>query len=425
MPTALRHTLKKALKHERELRAGIASAGAEGSSRRAENAQRLYLDSFDSKIVAACRAGKSFPLHLRPQPTSMVRAARETNVWRLCGERVMLRLEEKKTPGTYRLIYDFGVENRTRQHLVAECLKPRVALHPRQYASAGGGTHAAVKAVSEAIEAGSRYVAHADINNFYSSVSPEKLAGVLPLPKRLIETVVLAKAYRLWPGWVEDQESLHQEVNKLNTDLASHLEDLHLLHTSVTDEFPPDFDEALGGYLAEGRLGIPAGSPVSSVVAEALLAPVVEQISNCGVFAQYADDCMVLDTSKEGVELTLQTLRSALKSHPAGPFSVKEKAYKLGEPFDFLGFRLTPHSGHVVITPTKQNLLKFGRSFEWRRKQILRVQSEPQRDVLVKRLRVFVTAWSSAFSLWDGADTHRDEHLALVKELVKATECIT
>src|SRR5688572_11833688 len=134
-----RRRLAQAREHAKELLADIAEAG---SRRQAESAQRLYLDSKDAIKVAAQEARKSFPRFRRPPVSVIEEMVGKVNVWQPCSERVMLRRKEKKTPGTYRLTYDFGPQNRIRHHLVAACLKPRVKLHPRQYASKGnGGTH--------------------------------------------------------------------------------------------------------------------------------------------------------------------------------------------------------------------------------------------------------------------------------------------
>lgn len=171
------------MKHEKELLADIAEAG---SPRRAESAQRLYLQSKDAIRVAAHNARKSFPKSRRPSSSAIDEIVVKVNVWRPCAERVLLHIK-KKPGGATRTIHSFKMENRTRQHLVAAAMRPRLHVLPNQFAS-GGGTHAAITSVVASIEAGNRYVAELDIRDYYPSVKATHLREVLPIPKTIITT---------------------------------------------------------------------------------------------------------------------------------------------------------------------------------------------------------------------------------------------
>lgn len=185
-------------------------------------------------------------------------------------------------------------------------------------------------------------------------------------------------------------------------------------YTITDDYFPLELDEVLGGLVALGRLGIPQGSPVSSLICEALLTDAIEQAMKHGTLVQFADNIVILSECQAGVELTKKTLRTALASHPVGLPSVKEKTYQLGEPFDFLGYRLSPVSGTVVIEPSRSNLREFRNKFDWWRRRILKAQSDKQRCQLGELLRQYIWSWSSAFRFWPGATAHRDQHFALI-----------
>jgi hypothetical protein len=435
-PKSLKRRLAQAMKHEKELFADIAEAG---SPRQAESAQRLYVQSKDAIRVAAYKARKSFPKFRRPPVSVIDQMVGKVNVWRPCAERALLHIEEKPG-GARRTIHSFRMENRTRQHLVAAAMRPRLHLLPNQFAS-GGGTHAAIKSVVSAIEAGNRYVAELDISDYYPSVNAAHLREVLTIPKTIIDTTIMAAAVNLWPGWI-NQQSLTREVQKLKKALAKpqvacvleegdqeDQEDQHSLdspcsphppslHTITDDYFPPELDEVMGGLVALGRLGIPQGSPVSSLICEALLTDPIEQAMNHATLAQFGDNIVIVSESQVGVELTMKTLRTALASDPIGLPSVKAKTYRPGQPFDFLGHRLSPISGTVVTEPSSSNVREFRNKFEWWRRKILKAESDKERCQLVELLRQYVWSWSSAFRLWDGATAHRDQHLALVKELV-------
>jgi hypothetical protein len=114
-------------------------------------------------------------------------------------------------------------------------------------------------------------------------------------------------------------------------------------------------------------------------------------------------------------------LRTALTSDPIGLPSVREKTYQPGQPFDLLGYRLSPISGSVVPEPSTSNAREFTNKFDWWRRKISKAQSDKERSQLVELLRHYTWSWSSAFRLWAGATAHRDQHLALVKELGKTS----
>jgi len=421
-PKSIKRVLREALKHERQLFADIAKAHAAGKARRAEHYQMRYVTSFDARLVAADRARRSFPVDSRLPASAIMHIANKVSALRGSKEPVVLRLKEKKSdPWAVRPVMAFGPENRTLQYLVLECLRARVTPHPCQYASLHG-RHAAVEAVRNAILSGFRHTVELDIQSFYNSINGEELGELLPLPPRILP-MATAKHYNLWPGWLGDLETQMKEVKKLKEELATpgddpdhHNHHDHPLHY-VTDEYPAALDEAHGGFLAVGRLGIPQGSAASPLIAECLLKPAIEQIPDCGVVVNYADNFMLLGTSKEAVALMSQALRSALKGHPAGPFSVRDKTYKLGETSTFLGYRLTPMSTQVIVEPTPKNLRKFQTRFRWRRRQVLSAKLAKERNTLLNKGGQFVRSWSASFSLWEGSAAHREQHLALLREL--------
>src|SRR5688500_2800526 len=92
IPKSTKRALREALKQERELCADIAEAG---SRRRAESAQRFYVQSKPAIRVAAQEARKSFPRFRRPPVSVIEEMVGKVNVWRPCAERALLHIEEK------------------------------------------------------------------------------------------------------------------------------------------------------------------------------------------------------------------------------------------------------------------------------------------------------------------------------------------
>ena len=133
--------------------------------------------------------------------------------------------------------------------------------------------------------------------------------------------------------------------------------------SSFTHAFGCEDDEwvacATQRRAQKAQRGIPQGSAASPFITEALLAPAIDSIPKHGVIVAYADNILLLAKSKDDVVSMSNTLWSALKAHPAGPFQPKAKHFQAGGPIDFLGHRLTMSNGSVRIDPTPQNTAKF------------------------------------------------------------------
>jgi hypothetical protein len=149
---------------------------------------------------------------------------------------------------------DFGIENRALQHLVLSVLYAIAELHPRQFATRGG-VPAAIAEVMDAMRAGYVHVREIDIKDFYASFDGNKLVEIVPVPKRVIERVLLPEHLNIIPG------KLH-----------------HILSCFGAADKDQGAVAPLEKYLAEARRGILQGSAASPLLAEMLLAPLLFQV---------------------------------------------------------------------------------------------------------------------------------------------------
>jgi hypothetical protein len=95
---------------------------------------------------------------------------------------------------------DFGPENRALQSLVREVLGTIASLHPRQFGTGNGGTHAAIQHIAQAMKDGFVWAFEIDIENCFPSFDGNKVADLLPLPKEVTGRVVLSRHLNLVPG---------------------------------------------------------------------------------------------------------------------------------------------------------------------------------------------------------------------------------
>src|SRR5665811_2624908 len=126
-------------------------------------------------------------------------SARGLDAWKGTQELVILRLKEKdKSPGVYRDIKEFGIQNRALQYLVLPLLKVQANLHPNQYGMIG--THAAVKRVAELMTQGYVWAMETDLKDCYPSFDGEKIQGILPLPKKVTQHIMCCAPLNLSLG---------------------------------------------------------------------------------------------------------------------------------------------------------------------------------------------------------------------------------
>src|SRR5437764_1409482 len=104
---------KRQTRHACELLGGIRVAQAVGKRKRAEFLSRQYLNSFDAKSKAVDQSYKHLKPHRRPHQLELEDIARRLDAWKGTDEEVFVHLNPKASnPDTFRVIMDFGIENR-------------------------------------------------------------------------------------------------------------------------------------------------------------------------------------------------------------------------------------------------------------------------------------------------------------------------
>jgi hypothetical protein len=214
-----------------------------------------YLRSHHAKMIATKRAYRALRWERRPRRKELPSIAASLNPWNGSKEKVVVHLK-KKGNGDYRLLMDFGIENRALQYLLLPILQTAADLHPYQYATQGG-VPAAIDRVTELLLAGYVWTIETDIANCFPSFDGKSLHNFLPIPKEVIARVIMADTLNVTPG-----DNL-----------------LHYFGPADGDEGDPF---ALDQCLADARRGIPQGSAVASLVAEMLIAPILKTLPSCG-----------------------------------------------------------------------------------------------------------------------------------------------
>jgi hypothetical protein len=82
-----------------------------------------YLQSHHAKVLAVLAAYESIKPHRRPSKHLLPTIADRLDPWAGTAEPVRVHALPKGTQGDYRLVHDFGIENRALQHLILRLLQ--------------------------------------------------------------------------------------------------------------------------------------------------------------------------------------------------------------------------------------------------------------------------------------------------------------
>ena len=315
--------LKQAKAHTMKMLDRVRTAHRAGKRKEAPQHGRLYLASYDARIVAVHEANRHVKKHKRLKPSLLPGLAASLNPWTETEEKVIIHPKPKPGPNLqYRPILEFGFENTALQHLLLPLLRAQADLHPNQYTMRG--THAAIERVAGLLEEGHTWATEIDIRNCYQSFDGERVADLLPVPKEVARNVLTGASLSLClnPSFVGPAD-------------------------------PGEDDEIIFPELfAAVRQGISQGAATSPLVAEMMLASVFKVLPDCGAVTAYADNFLVMGKTESEVLSISEALRSAIKAHPAGPLWPKEpRIFGSGMVVEFLGHQLWMSEGSVVIAP--------------------------------------------------------------------------
>ena len=370
----------------------IRAAMESGNKAKARRLTLIWLRSFEAKRLCVRLACRKMKLHLRPKNSERDVIAGRLDPWRGTGEAVYVNRRSKEhQPDDYRHVMSFGIENRSLQYLLLLVLRELMPLHPSQYGTRGHGTHEAIETVLKAINEGYRWVIEYDIEEFFPSFDWKRVPDLVPLPRKVSEKVLLGKHLTLIGGY-----SLSGLFGREGDD----------------DWFP----DLLNAELADARRGNPQGSAVSPFLAAALLADALYKIPELGIVVAFSDNLLLLAKSKDDAMAMSKGLWGALQAHPAGRLRPKVKRFDPGEPFDFLGHRLTPAMGKGRVDPSPRNKDKFEHRMKSRLRRLDKATLTPdQRARLIRKMEKDVCSWTrGAFKLCHSIQNFRDNWLAKI-----------
>ncbi len=357
---------------------------------------RVYLTSYDARLAATNRAFEKMKPGRRPPRKQLPSIASGLNAFKGTQEEVRLIFKRKRSnPNEFRPTLDFGIENRALQYLVLSVLYVIADLHPRQF-GVRGGVPAAITHVRDAMNDGYLWATEIDIKDCYQSFDGNRIADVTPIPKKVVEGVLISRNLNIVtvPG-VTVPCTHHVIIGPADTEEKAKL--------------------LFAKYLADARQGIPQGSAASPLLAEMLLAPLLDQLPVGSEVAGYVDNFLVLAKDKGAAAATTSTFGSALLAHPVGQLTPKIKSFPLGGPIESLGHRLTARHGVIEVEPSPSNRKKFERTLNRGLAYLKRPTTSPaSRARKVRELKRDLRSWTENFRLCDGMEVYRGNWLTKI-----------
>ena len=280
------------------------------------------------------------------------------------GREAVVKLVPKAN-GDRRAVVRFDLVDQATQQTVKWALEPWITRHRilnNQHAVMNGGHQAACRAVLKEIRQRPelKFAVLADISDQYHSFDKDKVLDIMPAQAGVLRHTILSDAYDYVPG--DNVISLsHSRVRKL-------------------------------------RQGIPQGSVVSPLVAEVLMAAILERIDLGDFFIRVsADNIVVLTKNRREADWIEQVLVAAFERSPAGSLRLRTCVRRVADGFTYLGYTYRRRKGVVTVGPSRENKAKFCRKYwfkmiKYRRKG---------RTLPMKRLKKGIKSWCSAFPLWD------------------------
>src|SRR5262249_20234106 len=144
----------------------------------------LHLRSHEAHLAAAEQARRSMKPHRGFSKALVPVIAARIDPWAGTKEEVRVNyLPKGSNPDERRITMEFGPEHKTLQYLVLPALKAIAELHPHQFGTGNGGSHAAIKRIAQAMNAGFHWATEIDIENCFPSFDGKKIIDLLPFPK--------------------------------------------------------------------------------------------------------------------------------------------------------------------------------------------------------------------------------------------------
>jgi len=358
-----RRQLGRARRHFKKLRSRLIDAAA--NPREFRKQAIYFMQSSDVRLVAFAEQNRRQKPKRRLLPVQVLRSARSVNPRSASSEPVRTLLKEKSGGGCRPLMI-FGPKNRTYQQIVKWILEIWGRKFDNHDMLVKGSTRRVTDALCEKIQSQRlKFVAELDVSAFFPSVSQKWLRDNLPLPKGVIDNIVMCQVKRI-------------TSNRITI-------------------------KSLGNCC----MGLPQGSILSPTVAKIVMSAVLGSCSEqiCGV--AYVDNICHAAATRRELDRKSSALKSAFSRHSAGNFALRDRqpSTSLRRGMDFLGFEIGFNTlGSIRTKPNTDNIEKLRKRLFYLHSDC--TQGNEQRAVT--KCRALIKGFCASFGLDDDQEAEYD-----------------
>lgn len=354
---AWRNASRRAIRAEAKVDRRIAAALASGETYRARAIMQRSLRGRASKTVAAITANSKLRPDERLTKRDAVARAATLSPWHGTAEPVDVRAKRKRAGGE-RPYLAFGWENRVLQEQVGHAIRPFLPRDIRCFLQCGA--HRAVeRSIALIHERDWRWIIEADFSNFYSSISKEEIASLLPVDGRIAHVVITSD---------------------------------HANRRYTYPRFMRGLSTAVHAMTA--FRGLPQGASTSSAVADAFIARQLATLPDDFGIVNYGDNFLIGGRTRREALQNFETLVAAFSRSSCSQFDiVRKQLRRCHDGFNFLGFRITIKRNRTTIEPQTYH---YDRAIAQFRRSLARADGQ------TGAIRVWRTVSSRAgsLSLW-------------------------
>jgi hypothetical protein len=161
------------------------------------------------------------------------------------------------------------------------------------------------------------------------------------------------------------------------------------------------------GFHADVRAGLSQGASTSPILADWIIATALKDFLTKAVII-YADDILVMGTTKQEVLELANALRARLSAHPSGPYQLNMVVVSdIKKEIDFLGYRVSIKNGKPHFAPRARRRNKFDEEQDRLIKAVSTSKGKAAKRMAAEHARMHLRAWMAGFALWEEEEAYK------------------
>lgn len=308
----------------------IANAAREGDVRAARRYTRSFFSGKNCKASHLILSG-----HQTGSIEDLLSYSQGWDVSAPYSEPVLIKRKKGSSSG-HRQICTLPSRLKASHKMIASVIQAQTPNNDAFFHKKGGGRDRCVQKALNLLLAGFRYVSHIDINNCHPSVNLDILS-FLPAQEKYLRNTLRPENLKFK---MKPEREKTEAIRACKT-LYSYQDVCH----------------------SDGPTGLMQGSPASAAILSWILQDIPLPDALDGHVLVYADDILILASTIGKRREIERAVIQYLQGHPAGPFEMATKPYRLNHPFDFLGYEFSFIGSlrHPITDISQQNLNKLER----------------------------------------------------------------